>query len=54
MWLATHRYDGLAMSYESDGQGNMAHDAVIICYDGTSRTPAIVKRYHDVDGVLGD
>jgi len=36
---------GLAMTYESDGKGNMAHDAIIVCYDGTSRTPVIAKRY---------
>lgn len=52
-WLATKSFDGLAMTYRSDGHGNMAHDAVIICYDGTSRVPAIVKRYHNVDGALG-
>jgi branched-chain amino acid transport system substrate-binding protein len=39
------------MAYRSDGKGNMAHDAVIICYDGTSRVPAVVKRYSAVDGV---
>lgn len=39
----THR--GLAMSYRSDGKGNMAHSAVIVCFDGTSRVPKIVKRY---------
>lgn len=49
-WLAGNRYRGLAMEYVSDGTGNMAHDAVIICYDGASRTPAIVKRYDNVDG----
>lgn len=51
-WLATSSFEGLAMTYRSDGNGSMAHDAVIICYDGTSRTPAVVKRYQDVDGVL--
>ena len=49
-WLASNRYTGLAMTYRSDGKGNMAHDAVIICYDGTGRVPAVVKRYRDVDG----
>lgn len=49
-WLATHRYQGLAMSYISDGKGNMAHDAVIICYDGKSRVPNIRQRYQNVDG----
>lgn len=50
-WLAGNRYQGLAMTYRSDGSGNMAHDAVIVCYDGKSRTPEIVKRYENVDGV---
>lgn len=49
--LSTESYDGLAMTYKSDGNGNMAHDAVIICYDGTSRTPEVVKRYENLDGV---
>lgn len=43
--LATGSYEGLAMTYKSDGTGNMAHDAVIVCYDGSSRVPKIVKRY---------
>ena len=49
-WLANNRYQGLAMSYVSDGKGNMAHDAVIICYDGQSLVPAISRRYQNVDG----
>lgn len=49
-WLASHRFQGLAMAYVSDGTGNMAHDAVIICYDGETRTPTIVKRYDNLDG----
>ena len=40
------------MTYKSDGTGNMAHSAVIMCYDGTSRVPRIVKRYDNVTGVL--
>lgn len=51
-WLAANRHEGLAMTYKSDGKGNMAHDAVIVCYDGRSRVPAIVKRYANIDGVL--
>lgn len=43
--LASTSYKGLAMTYKSDGRGNMAHSAVMICYDGTSRTPTVVKRY---------
>ena len=48
-WLAANSFEGLAMTYRSDGKGNMAHDAVILCYDGDSRTPRIVKRYEGVD-----
>jgi branched-chain amino acid transport system substrate-binding protein len=43
--LAALRHEGLAMTYQSDGKGNMAHDAIIVCYDGASRTPRIAKRY---------
>lgn len=50
-WLAGNRYRGLAMEYVSDGTGNMAHDAVILCYDGRTRVPEIKKRYDNVDGV---
>ena len=49
--LAEGRYRGLAMTYRSDGKGNMAHDAVILCYDGASRVPTIVRRYENVSGV---
>ncbi|SMH60376.1 ABC transporter substrate-binding protein [Azospirillum agricola] len=50
--LAGGSHAGLAMTYKSDGKGNMAHSAVIVCYDGTSRVPALVKRYNDVAGVV--
>jgi branched-chain amino acid transport system substrate-binding protein len=43
--LATHSYAGLAMTYRSDGAGNMAHDAQIVCFDGKTRSPKIVERY---------
>jgi branched-chain amino acid transport system substrate-binding protein len=33
------------MTYKSDGSGNMAHSAVIVCFDGTSRVPKVVKHY---------
>jgi branched-chain amino acid transport system substrate-binding protein len=49
-YLSRERFDGVAMTYRSDGKGNMAHDAVIICYDGSSRVPAVVQRYSDLDG----
>jgi branched-chain amino acid transport system substrate-binding protein len=47
--LARESYQGVAMRYKSDGTGNMAHSAIIVCYDGTSRLPKIVRRYDDVD-----
>jgi len=48
--LASGTYRGAAMTYRSDGRGNMAHDAVIVCYDGKTRIPTIAKRYENVDG----
>jgi branched-chain amino acid transport system substrate-binding protein len=49
-YLATKSYAGLAMTYKSDGRGNMAHSAEIVCYDGTSRVPKVVKRYENLSG----
>lgn len=43
--LSSGSFKGLAMTYKSDGRGNMAHSAVIICYDGISRTPKIARRF---------
>jgi len=51
-YLQTERHTGLAMTYKSDGKGNMAHSAVIICYDGTDQAPQVVKRYDNLTGVL--
>ncbi len=51
--LSTQTYKGLAMTYKSDGKGNMAHSAIIICYDGKDRIPRVVQRYDNVTGVLG-
>lgn len=48
--LAGTSYAGVAMTYRSDGAGNMAHDAVIICYDGQSRVPEIAARYEGAPG----
>jgi branched-chain amino acid transport system substrate-binding protein len=52
--LSASRYEGLAMAYRSDGTGNMAHSAVIVCYDGKSRVPKIAKRYDNITGVLSN
>ncbi len=46
--LSTTTYEGAAMSYRSDGKGNMANSGVIICYDGKSRVPKVAARYDDV------
>jgi len=46
--LSRETYQGVAMSYRSDGAGNMAHSAVILCYDGVGRTPTVARRYDDL------
>lgn len=43
--LAKDEYKGVVTTYRSDGKGNMAHEAEIVCYDGTSRIPKVVERY---------
>lgn len=48
--LSQTTYKGLAMTYRSDGKGNMARSAAIVCYDGASRIPAVAKRYEAVAG----
>ena len=49
-WMSTNAYQGVAMSYKSDGKGNLAHSVVIVCYDGASLTPRLVKRYDSIAG----
>jgi branched-chain amino acid transport system substrate-binding protein len=49
-YLSTSEYQGVGMSYKSDGKGNMAHSAVIVCYDGSSLSPKLVKRYDKITG----
>lgn len=43
--LASDTYQGLVTTYRSDGKGNMAHEAEIVCFDGNSRVPAVAARY---------
>jgi branched-chain amino acid transport system substrate-binding protein len=43
--LATSRYQGVAATYWSDGKGDMAHDAEIVCFNGADRVPRPVARY---------
>lgn len=46
--LSTVTYQGLAGEYKSDGTGNMVNSGIIICYDGKSRNPKMIKRYDQV------
>jgi branched-chain amino acid transport system substrate-binding protein len=43
--LASDSYVGVVTTYKSDGKGNMAHEAEIVCYDGISRVPKTAQRY---------
>lgn len=49
-YMSTHDYQGVGMSYKSDGKGNLAHSAVVVCYDGSSLSPKLVKRYENIAG----
>lgn len=44
-FLSSGTYDGVAMRYRSDGSGNMAHSAVVVCFDGKTRTPSVARHY---------
>jgi branched-chain amino acid transport system substrate-binding protein len=50
--LGSTTYKGIAMTYKSNGQGDMAHDADIVCWDGTSRIPKIALHYAGADLIL--
>lgn len=43
--LARDTYQGIVTTYRSDGKGNMAHEAEIVCFDGSDRIPKPVARY---------
>ena len=43
--LASDSYQGVITTYRSDGKGNMAHEAEIVCYDGSDRVPKSTARY---------
>ena len=45
-------YQGVAMTYKSDGEGDMAHDADIVCWDGSSRVPSVAAHYAGEEMVL--
>ncbi len=43
--MASDTYHGVVTTYHSDGKGNMAHEAEIVCFDGTNRIPQQAARY---------
>jgi len=43
--LAAGRWQGVVTTYWSDGKGNMAHEAEIVCFDGADRIPRPTARY---------
>jgi branched-chain amino acid transport system substrate-binding protein len=45
-------YKGVAMTYKSNGKGDMAHDAEIVCWNGTSRIPTTAARYSGEEMIL--
>jgi branched-chain amino acid transport system substrate-binding protein len=38
-------YKGVAMTYKSNGKGDMAHEAEIVCWNGSGPIPSIVAHY---------
>lgn len=45
-------YKGVAMTYKSNGKGDMAHDAEIVCWNGTGPIPAVAAHYAGDELVL--
>ena len=43
--LGTVRWQGVVTTYWSDGKGDMAHEAEIVCFDGTDRVPRLAAKY---------
>lgn len=43
--LSEASYEGVAKTYKSQGNGDMAHDADVVCYDGKSRIPRVARHY---------
>jgi len=50
--LDSGTYVGVAKTYKSDGNGDMAHDADVVCYDGTSRIPTVARHYSPDELIL--
>jgi branched-chain amino acid transport system substrate-binding protein len=51
---AFHRttYKGVAMTYKSNGKGDMSHNADIVCWNGTSRIPSQAAHYAGEEMIL--
>jgi len=45
-------YEGVAKTYKSNGNGDMAHDADVVCYDGSSRIPTVARHYSPDELIL--
>jgi branched-chain amino acid transport system substrate-binding protein len=45
-------YEGVAMTYKSNGRGDLSHDADIVCWDGTSRIPKVAMHYSGDELIL--
>ena len=45
-------YKGIAMSYKSNGKGDMAHEADVVCWNGTSRIPSRAVHYSGEEMIL--
>jgi len=45
-------YKGVAMTYKSNGKGDMAHEAEIVCWNGTNPIPAVAIHYTGQELVL--
>ena len=43
--LASEEWKGVVTTYKSDGKGNMAHEAEIVCFDGADRVPRVAAKY---------
>jgi branched-chain amino acid transport system substrate-binding protein len=50
--LQRETYEGVAMTYKSNGRGDLSHDADIVCWEGTSRIPKIMRHYAGEELIL--
>ncbi|HYN00146.1 MAG TPA: ABC transporter substrate-binding protein [Aestuariivirgaceae bacterium] len=50
--LSKATYEGIGTTYKSDGKGDMAHDADVVCYDGKTRIPKVARHFSPDELVL--